>query len=209
MSIFHPLPVRTVTISRRLPPAPTVIDRDHPAPLEINTVDDFLKLRNFKTRGTVPPQMTAQWGALTARALRAVSLASTAEARERAIIEFLALPTRFLPANVKATRIVRHLQEGLPFNVNVANSTRQREDDADEKVHRLKEAVHRLAMDRKMKSANKLISIGTEGDVPFKEKVAGLKAKLVPRDEDDAAEASFPQGVGHFPFQNRKCCHST
>jgi hypothetical protein len=187
--LFPDCPV-VLPSSRRRPAAPTLVEPKPPACLDINTVDDFIKLRDFKTRGSVPPQAYAQWGTIVARQLAAILTADTAEKRDRFIIELLALPSRYLPARSSSARVVQHLSACRPFNIEL-KSRAQRARDQDDAVQRLAEAVHRNAMDFRLRSANKLISQGVGGDMPFDEKQAKLKAKLVPKDPDDADDPAI------------------
>ncbi|MDQ7008659.1 MAG: reverse transcriptase domain-containing protein [Acidobacteriota bacterium] len=194
-SLFPDLPVirsKDNALTKRVP-APVLIEREAPEPLAINTLDDFLHLRFYKTRGSVPPQACGHWGAIVGRTLRKAAAAPTVAEREAAIVEFFTLPTRYLPENSSSTRIVKHLQTDTPFNIKMrVNNRPQRDRDDDDKVERLKEAAHRLAMDQKLKTVNKLINNGLDGDIPFDEKVEMLQRKLVPREEDEVFEA-FPR----------------
>lgn len=203
--------------SSRPQAAPLIIEPKPPECLKIETIDDFIKLRHFKTRGTVPPHAYTQWGTIVARQLSTILKASSVEERDRFIIELFALPTRFLPAQASAARVVQHLSSAQPFNVEL-QSRGQRERDPNERVQRLAEAVHRNAMDYRLKSANKLISHGINGDIPFEEKVAGLRAKLVDKDPDDVDDApigfedvpAFSGGevVSTLKAVNRQCATS-
>ena len=175
----------------RAPAAPVLIEPTPPPCLQIEDLDDFIKLRDFKTRGTIPPQAYSMWGSIVGRQLGAILTATTTEARDRYIVEFFALPTRYLPARAWATRVIQHLTANRPFRLELNSSRAQRERDGNEKVHRMAEAVHRSAMEFRLRSANKVISNGVEGDLTFDEKVQKLEAKLVPKDEDDVDDAAI------------------
>jgi ribonuclease HI len=177
-----------------VPPAPEVT----PTPLVVNSVEDFMAHRKFKSRTHVPPEGACAWGSLTAKHLACVINAPTKEAREAEIIQLFLLPTRYLPVNASSTRVKRHLKSATPFMVDAARPPREeRERDPNAMQHRLAEAVGRNARERRMRTANKLVHNTAAGDMPHDEKLEKLRAKLVSRDADgdDAASAdadSFP-----------------
>ena len=161
--------------------APIVVVEDHEL-LDINTVDEFIALRRYKVRSCVQPALVPLWSTLVTRQAQRVLKAETAEDRDKQIIELLLLPTRYLPANAATTRIQQHLRDQVPFKVNERQSAPQRVPDADGETHRLAEAAQRLARDRKMRTANGLISAQADaGDMAFDEKLRLLKTKFVPR----------------------------
>ena len=160
--------------------APIVVVEDHEL-LDINTVDEFIALRRYKVRSCVQPALVPLWSTLVTRQAQRVLKAETAEDRDKQIIELLLLPTRYLPANAATTRIQQHLRDQVPFKVNERQSTPQRVPDADGETHRLAEAARRLAADRKVRTANGLISAQADaGDMAFDEKLRLLKTKFVP-----------------------------
>lgn len=172
-------------VPQRLPPA-AVIDPAVPEPLAIETLEDFIQLRYYKCRSSVPQHCQHLWGSIVARQVRAVHNAPDPTTRDRQIVELLALPTRYLPSNASTTRVVQHLKDGIPFAISRNVNQRPRDDAEERKAQRLKEAVHRLAMDRKLRSANKLIQAQAEApDMPFDEKLQKLKAKIIERNPDD------------------------
>jgi hypothetical protein len=171
-----------------------VLCPDLPQPLTIESIEDFANLRQFSVRSTVPPEAEPYWGSLAHRAAQAVVMATTAEARDKALIELFVLPVRYLPANSRTASVVMHLKHGKPFHINQRKeAVAVRDHVPDEKMHRLREAVHRHAKDGKMRTANKLLrNQATTDDVPFDTKVEMLDAKLVKRDEDDdGSDATF------------------
>ena len=141
----------------------------------------------------MPPNAELLWGNLVRRAAQAVVTATDTIQRDRNIIELLLLPMRYLPANVKTTRIVTHLKNGTPFNTDHRKQSQEvRERVTDRKMHRLKEQIHRLGRDGKIKTANKLIrNQATQDDIPHEKKVEMLKKKFVEKDAEDEAEEVF------------------
>ena len=172
-----------------------VLCPDLPQPLKVDSIEDFARLRQYKVRSTVPPEAELLWASLVHRAAQAVVMATSTEARDRAIIELFLLPIRYLPANSRTASVITHLKSLKPFHLaERKEAVSVRDHVPDEKMHRLREAMHRNAQDGKMRTANKLLrNQATNDDVPFEEKVEMLKAKLVNKDEDDDnADASFP-----------------
>lgn len=98
------------------------------------------------------------------------------------MVKFIMLPTVFLPVNAATSRVEEHLASGRPFRVD--NSGRREQAQRDTR-HRLSKAVTRLAQDRKIKSAVKLLQDeGEASDVTFEEKVELLRTKFIPRAQD-------------------------
>jgi len=184
-------PEAPLIINRRRIPRPVepTIDPAPVSPLKFESLDDFIKLRTFKSRATVPPQSAAYWAALVRRQTKAILLASTPAERDDAIIQLFALPSRYLPTASSGTRINQHLASMTPFQINLTRKSMPQRDH--HKVnHRLVEAVQRLALDRKIRTANKLLATGSN-DMPHDEKVAALRAKLIPA--GPTPSPSFPR----------------
>lgn len=182
-----------------LPATPNVTT----SPLLVNSVEDFMAHRKFKSRTHVPPEGACAWGSLTAKHLACIINATTKEQREKEIIQLMLLPTRYLPVNASSARVRRHLKEGSPFTVDASRPPREeRERDPNAMQHRLAEAVGRNARERRMRTANKLVQNTSAGDMPHEEKLEKLRAKLVPPDDDDDDDDTASAGATSFPFED-------
>ena len=162
----------------------------------ITSVDDFAKTRRFKSRLSCPTHCGALWGLTVQRQLEAILLASNTTSRDEGITQLLLLPTAFLPANIPSNRIHKNLELGKPFALSTTSTPqRQVDPEVSEADKRLAEAVERLALDRRLRSANKLIStVANSSELSFEEKCSKLAAKLVTPDEDEPRS--------HIPHEN-------
>jgi len=148
-------------------------------PLQIKSLEDFVAMRKLSTRSSVPTLAKLHWSTQVKLSLTKIFTASTQEEQEHAIIQFLLLPTRFLPANASSKRVVAHLSAGTPFAISLINRVQGTERRHDSKHHRLIEAVQRLANDKKLRSANKLIFQNSKmQDMPFEKKSQLLEEKI-------------------------------
>lgn len=179
--VVVPKPART--------PAPVIVVQESPS-ISINTLDDFAKLRFFGTRSTVPHQSRAQWATLVKHKFFNILTAETCELRDRAIVDMFTMPSLYLPSNSSRTRIHERLVSGQPFNLDLQKASKPRRP-TDSASKRLEEAVHRLAMDRRVRTANRLLQHEPD-DVPFQEKVEKLQAKLV---DENPAEGWTPPPI--------------
>ena len=177
-----------------------IVTPELPQPIALETIEHFAKLRHFKVRSTVPPEAEMLWSNIVNRSAQAVVSAADQVTRDRAIIELFLLPIRYLPANARTSRIVAHLKAGTPFQLNESKQAQHvRDDVGDQEMHRLKEAMHRLARDGKLRTANKLLrNQATNGDIPHAQKVEMLRQKLVAKDD---ADNDSPQGADTFPVK--------
>ena len=186
-TLFPDVPVKTQNTSST--PTPFVVTPE--VSLDITTLKDFVGLRRFKSRSTISAQLCPYWGMLVKLQLRELLLAETIEKRDAGIIRLFALPTLFLPSNASNTRIAQHMTSGKPFNI---NTNKPHQGQPKPAAERLAEAVRRLAMDRKLRTANKLLQ-NCADEMAFDEKVKALQNKLVPKegaDDDDDSNATFP-----------------
>ena len=191
--LFMDLPYVNTPRHRTQRVLPPVVEPQLPEPMDIQSIEDFAKLRTFKARTSVPPEAELLWANLVRRSAQAVVAATDMVERDKNIIELMLLPMRYLPANVRTTRIVTHLKSGTPFHIDHRKQSQEvRERAADREMHRLKEQIHRLGRDGKIKTANKLIrNQATRDDMPHDEKVEGLKKKFVNKDTADESEEVF------------------
>lgn len=176
-SLFPDAPVVAPKISRRTDVPPSTII-ENLSPVTINSLEDFVGLRRLSTRSSVPLPVHSHWALQVKHALQKALNAPDDDHRNDAVVQFMLLPTRFLPANASTSRVVRHLREGCPFNV--AAVTRRGGDERKHSLHhRISESITRLANDGKLRAANKLLAMTSEtSEMPFTEKVESLKSKL-------------------------------
>lgn len=178
---------------------PTVVHDDLEI-ISVSTVDEYAALRRLSTRSTVPVCVTPHWAHQVKAALRKIHIADDRIAQEEAIIQFFLLPTRFLPANASTKRVIRHLSEGSPFAVNARNDDSQTAQRQHRTRHRVTEAVTRLALDGKIRSANKLLKqTAQQDDIPHEVKVQKLKEKInssIPGPQDRIKNEDIPAFSG-------------
>lgn len=162
------------TPPRRAPTtAPTQVHKANIAP-DINRLDDFINLRKFKARSRAPANAAPMFTQLAFHQLMLFHLSETTEERELNLLKFLSLPSAYLPANASTNRIIRHLAAATPFEW---QSSGRRERDP---AQRISENVQRLVMDRKLRSANKLLqNIADHDNLSHEEKKIKLEAKFI------------------------------
>jgi Reverse transcriptase (RNA-dependent DNA polymerase) len=212
----------------RTPPAPTTAQAAERPTINtsiadsIHTLEDFAKLRRLRSRVRCPQAATPAWSVIVKGTLTKISSAPTAEARDRAMIELICLPTMYLPAGVPTKRIENHTKSSRPFHIEVegpprrqpepvaaeaaaaeattdgaatqtplnstqpqqadASTTAQQEADQRNQTQRLGKAVTRLALDRKIKSAVKLLQqVPTTDDM--EKKVTDIRSKFIARQQ--------------------------
>ncbi len=147
----------------------------------ISSVEDFARVRFFKSRSRCPEACQSLWATAVRQHLMAIFASSTDGERDTAMINFMLLPTLFLPTSASTTRIASHLSGGAPFSLDL--DKRKPHTSADNR-DRLSKAVERLAADRKIKAAVKLLQDSTDTDDDFDAKVAKLRAKFIARADD-------------------------
>mgnify|MGYP001613478373 FL=1 len=192
-----------------LPPLPKVLTPKPPGttchlpsqnfPIPQN-LKEWAQLRKFKTRISVPTMCKPLWTDILTHYLQAFTDAPE-DLKEEHAIRVLMLPHLYLPANVATARIVRHLATATPFTLSLSTSSNDMAREAHRKdraqalgrQNRLCEAITRHAADRKLRSANRLLTtISDAPELSFKQKVEGLKKKYLGRNED-LVYSSFPQ----------------
>lgn len=147
---------------------------------KIESLQDFTAFRALKARSRAPNHAAPIFSHIAAYQLRKALNAPNPETREEAFIKFMILPSLYLPQNASSKRILRNLNAGTPFNVRQQTENAGRKTRTHDEEHRLTEAVQRLVMDRKLRSANKLIQqVSEQADMPFEQKVEKLKLKFV------------------------------
>ena len=172
-------------------------------------LQEFAQLRKFKTRISVPTSCKQLWADILTHYLQAFTDAPS-EKKEEHAIRVMMLPHLYLPANVSTARIIKHLSTATPFQLSFNLTANDKAKEAHrqdrlqgiQKNHRLSEAVTRFAADRKLRSANRLLTTMTEGtELTFQQKLEGLRKKFLPRN-DDLVYTSFPlQTVPPFSSQ--------
>lgn len=170
-----------------LPPIPRITQ---PRPAQVDnitltkfavpdTAEQFYDLRRFPTRSRVPPTMVNLWASILKHYLQQLLTTPDGIEKDRAVMRILTLPHAFLPSRVSTKRILNHLSNHTPFNMNVAPQQRQERTHAPD-THRLTEAVTRLMYDNKMRSANKLVQAASEAnELPFADKVQAMSNKII------------------------------
>jgi ribonuclease HI len=140
------------------------------------TLHEFAQMYRFKSRNNVPDHCVDIWSQLVHHQLTRFANAP-GDKKEDELIRFMMLPTWFLPRNASASRVLSHLQRATPFITPLDAERRPRQHSDN---HRLTEAVTRLVADHKMRSANQLLSSAADApEMPFEEKVEGMKKKLL------------------------------
>ena len=145
-----------------------------------DTLAGYAAMRRFRVRCSVPDNSVDLWARVVRHLLKRF-LDAPAESKEKELMRFLLLPTWFLPKSASTRRVLNHLQRGEPFHTTTEGNRRDRPRSTNN--HRLSEAIERLAGDRKMRSANRLLSAAADApDVSHEEKVAGMQRKILPGD---------------------------
>lgn len=153
----------------------------------MRTVEDFAIIRRFKSRSRCPDYVLAHWSALTKLYLQKIIGASNMTARDEAVRQFLILPISYLPNNVATKRVSNHLKTRSPFSIKPDQNACDDDDDAKNnrtipvsKTERLEKSVVRLARDRKIKAALKLLSLEEiGGDINEETKLMQLRGKFI------------------------------
>lgn len=164
---------------------------------QITSVEEFATLYRYNARGSCPTACLNAWAAIVAQQVAAVTQAKTDVDRDRAMIGLLILPNVFLPTQKSISQIQHHMIETKPFHVDVPRDANRVQPDAappaeaadepspepqERNMKRLGQAVARLAFDRKIKSAVKLLHQAANAeDIPFETKLAKLRTKFIPR----------------------------
>jgi hypothetical protein len=164
----------------------------------IKTPEDFVRIRRFTSRSRCPQGVVPAWANLVKETLQRAANATSDAERNLAVKTFLLLPTVFLPVAAPRSRVESHIQRGCPFDItqrmqqnrDAAAAAASTTDAAPVKPpvppeERLARAVTRLALDRKLRSAVKLMQQDSrQADSSFEEKVATLREKFIPRRAD-------------------------
>ena len=149
----------------------------------IRTTEDFINVRRRPSRTRCPEAAVPTWATIVKGALQRILAAHTAEDRFKAICTFMLLPTGYLPVASATSRVESHVMAGRPFELKLQ---KEREDHAQpqrtpkSQEERLKETVQRLALDRKIKAAMKILQQdSTRPDTRFEEKESALRSKFI------------------------------
>lgn len=179
------------------------ISVDHLAGL-IRDPSDFIRVRQWSTRSRCPTSAVPYWADIVKGTLTKYATASTAQQARDAIITFMLLPTAFLPVAVSRGRVEKSMQLGKPFELRPRRYTDtdaaaaaaapaaaaaaappppQREDRHPlTRTERLAKTVTRLALDRKIRSAVKILKQDSKvDDSSFDAKVSLLRSKFIDR----------------------------
>ena len=174
-SLFMEPPVLPAPAARKQV-APTMVHDNTTTLADENMQHErFIDLRRFRSRTRVPESIVPQWSTLVSMQLSKFTNATTTIEREREIVNFLALPTLFLPQSASTKRITKHLTTATPFHLDRRSATRQ-----EREAHRMAEQVQRYVSDRKLRTANKLVkTAATTDELSFEEKTSRLREKFV------------------------------
>ena len=158
----------------------------------VTDISSFVASRAFKARSTVPSVCVQEWAVVVKQAITRVLNAATEATQVEACFQFLTLPNQFLPANASTKRVATHLSRGEPFHMTTTNkNTPSAAESLTEK--RLAEAVERLAADRKLRSAVKLMqAVSDAPELTFEEKTQVMASKLTPKNSNIPAVNSTP-----------------
>jgi ribonuclease HI len=172
-----------------------------------STWQKFLQVRRWRTRTSCPPAAQPGWAHLVKQTLQGVLHATTEKERSQRLITFMLLPSIFLPCGKPTTRVERQVGRGQAF------AARDVEPRTDAEYHkprtaeeRLAKAVTKLAADRKIKNAVKILmhDAVSGGDRPFDEKATLLRKKFPSR-----IDAVSPLEVHEstIPFESEVVTH--
>jgi ribonuclease HI len=176
----------------------------------VRTSEDFINIRHFSTRSRCPTGAVDMWSNLVKQTLQQAEMATSLEERSEAVLTLILMPTVFLPLAAPRSRVEGHLRMGRPFDL--ASPRQSQEDAADRPTAstqatrpddsmRVARTVTRLAYDRKLRSAVKILQQESrERDSSFEEKQEALKAKFIARSAevlplDSTTTNQFPSSV--------------
>ena len=172
-----------------LPPREKVTHRNHAEPMHLpcpsdvatvpETLEQYASMHRYSTRSTVPSSSVWLWSTLVRHHFKRF-LDAPAEERETELKRIIMLPTYYLPVRASTNRISKHLQRGEPFQVELSAERRERQHRSE---HRLSEAITRLLIDYKVRSAGRLLSGAADTpDIPHEAKVTQIEKKLLDGD---------------------------
>ena len=180
---YFPVPPQFLKRGRAAPPPMTYncTSTDRIAE-NIKSIDDFINICRRPSRARCPDAAVPTWAHIVKGSLQQILNAPTPEERTKAIITFLLLPTAYLPVAAPTTRVESRILTGRPFELKL------RKEESEDQIRkppksqdeRLVQTVQRLALDRKLKSAMKILQQDSERpDTSFEEKEAALRSKFI------------------------------
>lgn len=168
---------RAPPVSAPKPAASISVDLPSDTSAVPQNLQQFAAMYRYKNRDNVPDHCVHLWSQLVHHQLQRFASAPK-ERKEEELIRFIMHPKFFLPRNASASRVLSHLQRGVPFATTMESERRPRQH---AEQHRLTEAITRLAGDHHMRRANQLMSSAADSpEVPHAEKVEGMKKKILP-----------------------------
>ena len=153
---------------------------------EIKDINDFINIRRRPSRARCPDAAVPTWANIVKGALQRILIAITHEEQHEALLTFMLLPTAYLPVAAPTSRVENHLNAGRPFELKLRKEAEASEERnvrvPKSQEERLADTVHRLAIDRKIKSAMKILQQDAHRpDSSFEEKEVALREKFIPR----------------------------
>jgi hypothetical protein len=132
----------------------------------------------------MPTEAVPYFATLVRQHLNLITAAVDIDQRSQAALNLLLLPTVFLPKSAPTTRVLSHVQLARPFHINI-HATAQSHAQPQDGRSRLSKMVQRLAEDRKIKEAVKIMQSEAEApDVNFDDKLKVLREKFIARVRD-------------------------
>ena len=146
----------------------------------IESLQDYLRLRSLPARNYVPPNLRTQWAAKVQRAITAVVTASAQPERDNAMLALMVLPNLWLPSNVSTNRVQHHLRQDVPFSTTPKNKLHKTKNSVSGS-DRLQQAVARKARDYDLKGAINLLKGQAElgKDMSYENKCREVRTKMV------------------------------
>ena len=177
---------------------------------KIKSVDDFFLIRRLHSRSRCPRGTEQMWAQIVKSQTTAIITAPTRDARSKALVGFMLLPTLFMPTRSSTTRLMTHLSTGRAFTIDIdamrAHATTASSQQDHDQMQRQRDrrpdvarSVERLAHDYQIRNAVKLMQANAESErLPFDKIVEKLAAKFPPRLPENALNASAPTYVPEF-----------
>jgi ribonuclease HI len=191
-AIFPRIPDAPPPAPKRPPRTLKVHDVDSSPLVSITSIDDFLATRHIQAKTRCPDSAEPLFAGLAATYLkRALDATSSAQFASHSL-DFMLVPTVYLPHRMGTSNIIRRLASGNPRQLHTPPPPPNPDDAVDVELappppsvkpdsQRLDEAIERKAKDFKLRSANSLLRSTAEcgHEVSFENKMDALRAKIL------------------------------
>ena len=121
---FEPEPVREAQNAPMRINIPDVGGTVDDAVAQINSVEDFAKIRRYHCRSRCPQGFECAWSHIVKQQCQKIINAPSRDAKDRALIGLMLLPTLFFPTNGSRGRIGAHINQGRAFTINLRDDNR-------------------------------------------------------------------------------------